>query len=73
MADEASTLSRLEVENARLAARLKLVEERVEELEGREDEVREKLDAERERVARLRRMLIEAGLSHLLTEEMSGP
>ena len=73
LAAEGSTLTRLEEENARAAARLKQAEARVQELEDREDEMRVKLDAERERVSRLRRFVIENGLGQLLeTEETSG-
>lgn len=74
LADEESTLARLEEENVRLANRAKAAEQRVQELEDREDGMRERLDQERERHSRLRRRIIEAGVAHLLeAEEMSGP
>lgn len=64
-----NALARLEQENARAATRAKEAESRIQELEAREDALRATLDKERERTARLRRILITHGLEDQIPAE----
>lgn len=72
-ATKENALARLEQENARAAERSKAAESRIEELEAREDALRATLDKERERTARLRRILITHGLEDQIPAEETAP
>lgn len=60
-----STLTRLEAENVRLSEQIKAAEKRIEELEFQEDLHREEIHALRERIAVLRRRMVELGVSEV--------